>query len=427
MRSPVNEIIEFNKVLLGPERRVHAQDGRELTAEAMGKKLEALAKGAFPFFRGTFHLMARDLLQQRVPLAQALAPEGLIVGDLHLENFGAYRGSSGQRCFDVNDFDDVGFGPVDLDLKRLCTSAMLLPGLDAGARTAASKAIAHGWLEGIVRMGGRFPVRPLTADKAEPPVKELLAAHTGKPIAALDPPKSVAVEPRWTTVVEAAIEEWRQNLEQLKAEVPKGKVEGVAYRFRGTGSLGRLRFWAVLGHGEGKHVVELKEARPSQLDACRLAPGGAGRPSPAGAHVSNPAGLRARMQAASIRRLQGDPWPSIAGTHLNELPALARLIEPDDEKIASDRFAGPKSTKEELIAYAGQCGEVLARIHVRESAPQLLSAGWDAKAAADGAVEFAKGYAKTVEADFAAFVKAAAHVRGDLGLQPGAAPSRTAP
>jgi len=401
MRSPVTEIIEFNKALLGPERRVLAQDGRELTAEAMGKKMEALARGAFPFFRGTFHLMARDLLQQRVPLAAALAPEGLIVGDLHLENFGAYRGSSGQRCFDVNDFDDVGFGPVDLDLKRLCTSAMLLPGLDAGARMAASKAIAHGWLEGIVRMGGRFPVRALTADKAEPPVKELLAAHSGKPIAALEPPKSVPVEPRWTSVVEAAVEEWRANLEQLKAEVPKGKVEGVAYRFRGTGSLGRLRFWAVLGHGEGRHVVELKEARPSQLDACR-------------GHV--PAGPRARMQAASIRRLQGDPWPSIAGTHLNKLPALARLIEPDDEKIASDRFAGPKSTKEELVAYAGQCGEVLARIHVRESAPQLLSAAWDAKAAADGAVEFAKGYAKTVEADFAAFVKAAADVRQELGV-----------
>ena len=99
MRSPVTEIVDFNKVLLTPERRVLAQDGHELTADAMGKKLEALGRGAFPFFRGTFHLMARDLLQGRVPLAQPLSPEGLIVGDLHLENFGAYRGASGERCF----------------------------------------------------------------------------------------------------------------------------------------------------------------------------------------------------------------------------------------------------------------------------------------------------------------------------------------
>ena len=416
MRSPVTEIIDFNKPLVAAERRVHAQDGRELTAEAMAKKLEALARGPFPFFRGTFHLMARDLLQQRVPLAAPHAPEGLIVGDLHLENFGAYRGASGQRCFDVNDFDDVGFGPVDLDLKRLCTSALLLPGLDTAARTGACKAIAQGWLEGIVRMGGRFPVRPMNADKAEAPIKELLLTHGGKPIDALAPPKSVPVEPKWTAVVEAAVEEWRENLEQLKAEVPKGKVEGVAYRFRGTGSLGRLRFWAVLGHGEARHVVELKEARPSQLDEARLPASAKTGDAAHPATSASPAapGPRARMQAASIRRLQGDPWPSIAGTHLGKLPALARLIEPDDEKIASDRFAGPKSTKEELIAYAGQCGEVLARIHVRESAPQLLSAAWDPQAAADGAVEFAKSYAKTVEADYAAFVKAAADVAAKL-------------
>ena len=400
-RDPVGEIVAFNQPLLGHGRRVLAQDGRDLTAEAVRKKLDALARGPFPFFRGTFHLMARDLLAGRVPLAAGSAPEGLIVGDLHLENFGAYRGMSDERCFDVNDFDDVGFGPLDLDLKRLCTSAMLLPGLDAAARTAAAKAIAHGWAEGLLRLGGRFPVRPLTADKAEPPIKALLIDGHGKPIAALDPQKSAPVEARWTAAVEASVDEWRASLEQLKAAPPKGRVEAVVYRFRGTGSLGRLRFWAVLGHGEGKSVVELKEARPSELDIARgLAP----------------AGDRARMQAASIRRLQGDPWPSIAGTHLAGLPALGRVVEADDEKIGCERFASEKSSREELIAYARQCGEVLARAHVRESAPRIFGEDWDAKKAAEAAVEFARAYAKVVESDFAAYVKARPQITQSLKL-----------
>src|SRR5207245_4197722 len=122
---------------------------------------------------GTFHLMAWDLFQSRVPLAEAAAPEGLIVGDLHLENFGVYRGAGGDLCFDVNDFDDVGYGPLDLDLKRLCTSALLLPGLAHGVRLNAARAVARAWAEEIDKIGGRFPFPPWGDDKAEGGGREL--------------------------------------------------------------------------------------------------------------------------------------------------------------------------------------------------------------------------------------------------------------
>src|SRR5437899_9864586 len=135
-RDAVAEIIEYNRPGGGPA---------EARAEALRRKLSALANTPFQFLRGTFHLMACDVLQSRVSLARGTAPVGLIVGDLHLENFGVYRGQSGALVFDVNDFDDVGFGPVDLDLKRLCTSALLLPGIEARVRLEAAVAIAQAW------------------------------------------------------------------------------------------------------------------------------------------------------------------------------------------------------------------------------------------------------------------------------------------
>ena len=155
-RDPVAEIVAYNKPLTESGHRVSPHEGPgDLTAVALRRKLAALAATPFQFFRGTFHLMAWDVMKGRVPGAQAAAPEGMIVGDLHLENFGIYRGASGALVFDVNDFDDVGIGPLDLDLKRLCTSALLLPGLAWGVRLNAAPGRKR-WK----RWAGAFPFPP---------------------------------------------------------------------------------------------------------------------------------------------------------------------------------------------------------------------------------------------------------------------------
>src|SRR5712691_9131033 len=87
-RDPVAEIVAACSPLRGEERRVfHEQDpARDLTAEALRRKLAALASGPFSFLRGTVNLMSADLIQGRVPGSVPSAPEALIVGDLHLEN-----------------------------------------------------------------------------------------------------------------------------------------------------------------------------------------------------------------------------------------------------------------------------------------------------------------------------------------------------
>jgi hypothetical protein len=423
-RDVAEEIVAYNLPLV-VGNRVQSEDGRDLTAEALRRKLDALAATPFRFFRGTFHLMARDLLEGRVPGAAAAAPDALIVGDLHLENFGVYRGASGELSFDVNDFDDVGCGPADLDVKRLCTSAFLLPGLGQTPRLAAARAIARGWADAVERIGGRFPVAPY-ADQAEGLCKELLAEKGKRTqqelIAKVAPDKGHArfsdaaqaatrmarVGKAWQATAQRSFDEYAASLRQLKAELPGHlQVLDAVYRFRGTGSLGRLRFWLLVEHeggqGGGKHVFEIKEARPSALDEAR------GRPPPP---------QRARVQTAAIRRMQGDPWPRVAGTHLGKAPALGREIQPEEEKVESDRFAAGQGDAghAQLLSYAAQCGEVIGRMHCRPSGPLLLDADWKPQEAARAAVEFAAKYAEQVEADQKAFIRRREVVANALGL-----------
>jgi uncharacterized protein (DUF2252 family) len=413
-RDPVAEIAAACGSLQDQEHRVlHEQDpGRDLTAEALGRKLDAVASGPFPFLRGTFQLMAADLLQGRVPGAAPSAPEGLVVGDLHLENFGTYRGASGELCFDVNDFDEVAHGPLDLDLKRLCASAMLLPGIDDGRRLAAATTIARAWAEGVERLGGRFPIPAWGLDKAEGWLERLLrekGRRTRADLAAKvapgkghrrfgedgDPPKFAHAAAPWPELVETALGEYFEHLEQLKVDVPGKDWElvDVAYRFKGTGSLGRLRFAALLAKGDERMVLELKEADRSAIDCARSRK----------VEVFQ----RARVQTAAIRRMQGDPWPRVAGAHVGKVPVLVREIEPEEEKLASARFAAAAEggADVQLPAYARQCGEVLARLHCRVNAPAMLDAAWDPLETADAAVSFAKDYAAVVESDWRLFVK----------------------
>ena len=424
-RDPVAEIVSACNSLRGEDRQIfHEQDpARDLTAEGLRRKLDALASGPFSFLRGTLHLMAADLIQGRVPGSAPSAPEALIVGDLHLENFGTYRGASGALCFDVTDFDHVGSGPLDLDLKRLCTSAMLLPGIERGLRLAAARTIGRAWAEGVERLGGRFPIAPWGLDKAEGWLERLLREKGRRTRADLvakvapgkgrrrfgedgDPPKFAHAANPWPRMVEAALGEYDEHLKQLKVDRPGKDWElvDVAYRFKGIGSLGRFRFAVLLGNGEDRMLLELKEAHPSAIEVAR--------------DREVPAGQRARAQTASIRRMQGDPWPRVAGAHLGKFPVLVREIEPEEEKLGAARFAAAldDAGHEQLSAYAQQCGEVLARLHCRVNAPVMLDTGWNPADAAEAAVSFAERYAAVVEADWRTFVASRERVAQELGL-----------
>src|SRR5262245_54284929 len=115
MRDPVAEFQTFN--------RAFARRNPEL----LRLKVERMAASPFAFFRGTFHLFARDILErfyEAVPRLAGAEAELDLVGDIHSENYGTYEADDGTH-YDINDFDQTTQGRFDFDVRRLTTSFIL--------------------------------------------------------------------------------------------------------------------------------------------------------------------------------------------------------------------------------------------------------------------------------------------------------------
>lgn len=92
----------------------------------LGRKYRRMADDAFAFFRASSHLFHADF-----PKGLKAFPAVWLNGDLHLENFGTYRGENRLTYFDIGDFDEGGLGPASRDLLRFLTSLHLaMPLLD---------------------------------------------------------------------------------------------------------------------------------------------------------------------------------------------------------------------------------------------------------------------------------------------------------
>lgn len=83
------------------------------------RKYELMAEDPFRFYRGTNHLFCEDLNQMATLPA---SPNVWLSGDLHLENFGSYKGDNRQVYFDISDFDEGILGPALQEVTRMVTS-----------------------------------------------------------------------------------------------------------------------------------------------------------------------------------------------------------------------------------------------------------------------------------------------------------------
>ena len=144
--------------------------GRE--PERLHLKYRAMGADAFRFFRGTCHLFYEDW-PRRTALDRA--PPTWISGDLHLENFGTYKGDDRLAYFDINDFDGAILAPCTWELARFVTGVMVAApglGLSASRATELCHAYLDAYAEALVDGKARHVERPT----AEGLVRDLLAS-----------------------------------------------------------------------------------------------------------------------------------------------------------------------------------------------------------------------------------------------------------
>jgi uncharacterized protein (DUF2252 family) len=348
--------------------------GRE--PERLALKYRAMRSSTFGFLRGSCHLF-----YDRLPRGGVFksAPPVWVCGDLHLENFGSYKGDNRQVYFDVNDFDESALAPASWDLARFLTSLRI--GLEAAsigeARVEAlcqsfvdayASSLASGKAYWVERDTAQGLVRELLDGLRERKRASFLDSRTfvkrGRRMLLTDGGKALPVD----SAQRAAVESFMQEFAESQPQPAFYRVLDVARRVAGTGSLGVDRF-AILVQGkgspEGNYLLDLKQALPSSLvPHLKLA-----QPrwkSEAHRVVE----LQRRQQAVSMAFL--DP------VRFTEAPYVLRALQPSEDRV---RLAGPGRSPAEIEAVIGTMGQMVAWA-------QLRSAGRDGSATADVLIDF---------------------------------------
>jgi uncharacterized protein (DUF2252 family) len=423
MRDPVAEFKEYNRSLA---RR---------NPELLRYKVARMAEGPFAFYRGTFHLFARDLLEgPALPSPIGSGPELELVGDIHSENYGTFQAEGGNVHYDVNDFDETTSGRFGLDICRLATSHFLAT-QDRAAKTleqAVQLTLAglRSYVEAVRRLLKKgkdlhldvSEVQPSGAGAVDGLVEAMAIAKRTAFIGKLTEwdgrQRRLVRTANYFNLPAAESEQALRLLADYRQRVDKGdakedfyKVEDVCGRVSGIGSMGRLRYVLLLagkGSAEGRNVLlEFKEALPSAYDVYR------NRVPPADTltqRAERVVTVQKQSQAAS------DPYAGWAVDGGQSFQARQR--GPRDERLKFSKLSAAEVEGAVRVQAA-----ILARVHARSAMRAVgptnpLAELEDEDAFCQRGLAFALGYADQVRRDWQRFVGARAeldHVEGWAG------------
>lgn len=330
-------------------------------ADRMSLSPLALLRGAAPLFY--------EVLEKHPVLAEGPAGEGWLVGDCHLENFGAFRTGALSRketratraetvVFDLNDFDDAFVGPWRYDVLRLTTS-LILGGRELGTDGRTTLDLAEALVNAYVSAAFRGK-KPGAMPHAVAALVEKVRARSRT--ALLDArtevvrgerrfvrgPRYEAIPKKLRGRAERAFAKFVKRLptEERPAEESL-RVLDAAFRVAGTGSLGCLRI-AVLVEGkggvDGAWIFDMKE-----------------EDTPSAACLVRPPKLEpAERVVTALRSCVAHPPKMIGATRLRGSSLFARRLMPQEDKADLRRIAAA-----DLDPLACYLGALLGAAHRR--------------------------------------------------------------
>lgn len=359
-----------------PERIKQFNDSRLPKYTAM--KYELMAGNPFRFFRGTCHLFYEDLSKSG-PLPAS--PAGWVCGDLHLENFGTYKGDNRLVYFDLNDFDEGMLAPVAWEVVRMVTSifigcesvgiapkdieqvaALFLRVYSATLANGKARYLEEETANGIVKT---FLVKICTRKQ-----KELIRQRTeenksGKLQLRIDKIRFFPIDRPLRKELMVHLTQWLQQSQILTGRY---SVVDACFRVAGTGSLGVRRYvFLVRNVAEPKKhlLIDMKEALPSSLAPWL------GTPQPTWTSEA------ARVVAIQ-QRMQNINPALLSATLFRDRPFVLKEMQPTADKIdflvVRDRYKDIACVVEDMAFLTASA--------------QLRSAGRQGAAVPDGFISF---------------------------------------
>jgi uncharacterized protein (DUF2252 family) len=384
-------------IFLDPVRlaRRQLEIDRERTrrfSHLLAHKAARMTTSPLSFLRGSAPLFY-ELLERHPLLAEGPPGTGWVVGDAHVENFGAYRVGSlslgepprtrartSKRArerphdqervvFDLNDFDDAFVGPWRFDVLRLVTS-FALGGREMGANGPATLVLGDALIEAYV--GAAFHgKRPRVTPPAIASLVQRVCTRTRRQL--LDARTILTPEGRRFArgtryedlppkLRSRAVRTFAKYAERLsRSERPPDPaldVIDVAFRVAGTGSLGSLRV-AVLVEGKGGEdgawIFDMKEeGEPSA--ACLVRP---------------PRLAPAERVKTAIQACLARPPRMMGVARLRGSSMFVRRLSPQEDKI--DLLS---LRPEDLEPLARHLGALLGAAH-RRGATRMPKKPWE--------------------------------------------------
>jgi uncharacterized protein (DUF2252 family) len=371
-------------------------------------KYQQMAENPFRFFRGTCHLFYEDLHQSN---ALPAYPLSWVCGDLHLENFGTYKGDNRLVYFDLNDFDEGILAPATWEIGRMVTS--IFTGFESlGIKKKEATQTAQYFLRVFSSTLAKGKARYLETETANGIVRLFLEKICERKQKDLIRPRTVEgkngnLQLRIDRVrffpIDKALR--RQLITHLGQELQgfpqmKGRFQvlDACFRVAGTGSLGVKRYVFLVRNIKDpkKHLlIDMKQAPPSSLQPWLS------NPQPAWTSEGDRVvAIQQRMQninpaLLSVTTFDGDNYV------LKEMQPTADKI---DFLVIRDRYKDIACVIEDM---AFLTASAMLRSAGRQGAAlpdELIAFGADGHWQ-QGLMDFAAAYAGQVKKDYQAYFK----------------------
>ena len=370
--------------------------------ERVSLKYRALAATPFSFLRGTCHLFYQDFSQA---LPQVDSPLAWISGDLHLENFGSYKGDNRLTYFDINDFGEAVLAPAHWELARFLVSVLVAADaleVNSSVATGLCNRFLDAYVGALATGKARWIERPLATGM----VRQLLLSVKARSRADfLDKRTKLIGGKRKLRLIEGKslpvtkderdkVRTFMTGYAQRQAVPAFYKVLDVARRIAGTGSLGLERYVILVrgrGGSAGNFLLDLKYTPASALTPFLPA--------------RQPAWESEAQRVATVGRLSQAIEPALleAVTIGTRSYVLQELL-PTQDRLALDMWGGKPQRLEGVMR---NMGEVLAWGQLRAAGRQgaadaeaLIAYAGNAKAWRHALLAYAQGYRKQVFADW---------------------------
>ena len=234
-------------------------------------KYNIIAQNPFCFLRGTCHLFYQDLLKN-YPFD--FSPPSWICGDLHIENFGSYKGENRLLYFDMNDFDESILAPILFEIARLVVSVEI--------KCTQIKYSSEQKKEITAKLLQQYR-NELINNKSQVVEQETATGLIKKLIDKVAERKNMLIITRTNNKLNNAKLLITDNLLPIEADKKKQLITGFApwfttnhhkgfkvtdagFRIAGTGSIGVQRYLCLLQNEKNpkqKKLIDIKQAAPS--------------------------------------------------------------------------------------------------------------------------------------------------------------------